>query len=127
MGLEYKGIVWLGIYVEDLAKAIHFYEETLGLTLLGCKEHYAHFDAGAGSLLELFSGGKAHSSPKGPELQSSLSAFLVDDLEQTKAILKDRGVQFTDNEGSFENMRWATLVDPEGNRLEIKEIDSAEQ
>lgn len=122
MDLKYKGIVWLGIYVEDMEKSIHFYEETLGLTLLGRKEDYAHFDAGDGSLLELFSGGKSLSSPKGPKHQSSLSALCVDDLEKTKAILKERGVQFTENEGSFENMRWATLVDPEGNCLEIKEF-----
>lgn len=123
MEIDYKGIVWLGIYVENLGKSIQFYEETLGLTLLGRKESYAHFDAGAGSLLELFSGGKGLSSPKGPERQSSLSALLVDNLEETKATLIDRGVQFTENEGSFENMRWATLVDLEGNCLEIKEID----
>lgn len=122
MGLSYKGMVWLGIYVEDLEKSIQFYEETLGLNLLDRNDHYAHFDAGAGSLLELFSGGTRHGAPKGPDRQSSLTALLVGNLEETKAVLKGRGVQFTDSEGSFENMRWATLVDPEGNCLEIKEI-----
>ena len=54
-----------------------------------------------------------------------MSALLVDNLELTKSILKEKGVEFTENEGTFENMHWATLVDPEGNCIEIKQIDSS--
>lgn len=92
---------------------------------MGRKESYAHFDAGGGSLLELFSGGKKSPSVKSPKLQSCMSALLVDNLELTKSILKEKGVEFTENEGTFENMHWATLVDPEGNCIEIKQIDSS--
>ena len=122
MGIKYKGFVWLGIYVEDIETAIEFYSNTLGFTMLGRKEHYAHFDAGNGSLLELFTEGKASTTPKGTEKQSTMTALLVDNLEKTKAVLKSRGVRFTDNEGVFENQRWATMVDLEGNRIEIKQI-----
>jgi len=123
MNINYKGIIWLGIFVEDLENSIKFYEDILEFNLLGRKDSYAHFDAGGGSLLELFSGGKKAVSAKSPKLQSTMSALLVENLEQTKSILKEKGVVFTDNEGTFENMHWATLVDPEENCIEIKQID----
>jgi len=31
MDINYKGIVWAGIYVEDLDAAVEFYSGTLGL------------------------------------------------------------------------------------------------
>lgn len=122
MNIEYKGIVWVGIYVEDFESSVTFYQKILGLRLIGQKGGYAHFDAGNGALLELFSGGKRHTEEKGVDKQSSMAALLVDNLAKTKEILKSRGVQFTANEGSFENQHWATIVDLEGNCIEIKEI-----
>jgi predicted enzyme related to lactoylglutathione lyase len=124
MKINYKRIIWLGIFVEDLENSIKFYEEILELNLLGLNESYAHFDAGGGSLLELFSGGKKAPSVKSPKKQSCMAALRVDNLELTKSILKEKGVVFTENEGTFKNMHWATLVDPEGNCIEIKQIDS---
>lgn len=125
METNYKGIVWAGIYVEDLELAIGFYKNTLGLSLLGRKADYAHFDAGAGGLLELFSGGKSSPKPKGPEAQSTMAALRVENLAFTEEILRNRSVQFTENSGTFENMSWATIVDLEGNCIEIKEITDA--
>lgn len=125
MEINYRGIVWAGIHVENLELAIGFYENTLGLSLLGRNAHYAHFDAGAGGLLELFSGGKSSPNPKGPEAQSTMAALRVESLALTEEILRKRGVRFTENSGTFENMSWATLVDPEGNCIEIKEIADA--
>ena len=122
MSINYKGIIWAGIFLEDLEEGIKFYQNTLELKLLNRKEDYAHFDAGNGELLELFSEGKASSAPKSTDIQSTLFALRVDDLNFTVETLKNRDVKFTENTGTFENMRWATLVDPEGNCIEIKEI-----
>jgi predicted enzyme related to lactoylglutathione lyase len=125
MDINYRGIIWAGIHVENLELAIRFYRDTLGLSLLGGNAHYAHFDAGADGLLELFSGGKSSPSPKGPKAQSTMVALRVENLAFTEEILRKRGVRFTENSGTFENMSWSTLVDPEGNCIEIKQISEA--
>jgi len=51
-----------------------------------------------------------------------MAALRVENLAFTEATLRERGVRFTENTGTFENMSWATLVDLEGNSIEIKEI-----
>jgi predicted enzyme related to lactoylglutathione lyase len=122
MNVTYSGIAWAGIHVENLEQAIGFYKDTLGLTLLRRTADYAHFDAGADCLLELFSGGKSSTNPKGPEAQSTMVALRVEDLALTEEILRKRGVRFTSNSGTFENMSWSTFVDLEGNCIEIKQI-----
>ena len=56
--MKYQGLIWAGIYVEDLEACILFYQNVLGLPLLGQGKDWAHFDSGAGTLLELFTGGQ---------------------------------------------------------------------
>lgn len=121
--MSYSGIVWAGIYVEDLEKSISFYRDVLGLPLLGQGSEWAHFDAGAGTLLELFMGGKSTQEPKRPDQQSIVLGLRVADLDQAVAELKQRGVPFIPEAGGeYEGTRWAHFFDPEGNRLEVKEI-----
>ncbi len=122
MEIRYKGMIWAGIYVENLESAIGFYRDVLSLPLIRKGTHYAHFDAGAEGLLELFSGGSSSPQPKRPETQSTVFALRVENLKVTEKILRQRSVRFTENSGTFENKHWATLVDPEGNCIEIKEI-----
>jgi catechol 2,3-dioxygenase-like lactoylglutathione lyase family enzyme len=55
--MKYKGFIWAGLLVEDLPASIVFYRDVLGLPLLREGEGWAHFDAGEGAVLELFSGG----------------------------------------------------------------------
>lgn len=120
--MKYRGFAWAGVYVEDLKASIIFYKNVLGLTLLGEGEDWAHFDAGNGSLLELFSGGKARQVAKSADQQSIIFGLRVDDLDSAITVLKRRGIQFTDDFGEFEGTRWAHFLDMEGNGLEIKEI-----
>ena len=54
MSIKYQGIVWAGIFAQDMEASISFYKEVLGLPLLGKGDNWAHFDAGNGELLELF-------------------------------------------------------------------------
>ena len=120
--MKYHGVVWAGVYVEDLKASIIFYENVLGLTLLGMGEDWAHFDAGNGSLLELFSGGTASGEAESADGQAIVLGLRVDNLDSALAELKGRGVQFTDDFGEFEGTRWAHFLDIKGNGLEIKEI-----
>ena len=120
--MKYHGFLWAGVFVENLEASISFYRDVLGLSLLGHEDNWAHFDAGEGALLELFSGGKAVSAPKKADQQSIVLGLLVDELDSAVAELKSKGVNFIGEIGSFENTRWAHFLDAEGNRLEIKEV-----
>lgn len=120
--MKYRGFIWAGVFVEDLSASITFYKDVLGLPLLGEGDDWAHFDAGNGSLLELFSGGKAGQAAKESDQQSIVLGLRVDHLNGAVAELKGRGVQFTEDFGEFEGTRWAHFLDPEGNQLEVKEI-----
>ena len=116
------GIIWAGLQVQDLAIEIAFFRDVVGLKLLRSGEDWAHFQAGGGALFELLSGGQASTGPKGSAHQPLVIAFRVDDLAKEVTALKERGVRFLSEIESFRNQSWATFVDPEGNRLELKEI-----
>jgi predicted enzyme related to lactoylglutathione lyase len=122
--MKYQGFAWAGLFVEDLEAGIAFYRDVIGLPLLGKGDDWAHLDSGNGSLLELFSGGKASGTPKKPDQQSIILGLRVDDLDHAVAELKGRGVRFIGEVGEYAGTRWAHFSDPEGNRLEIKEIPS---
>ena len=121
--MKYLGLVWAGVYVQDLETSISFYQNTLGLPLLGQGTDWAHFDSGAGTLLELFTGGTSAREPKKPHQQSIVVGLRVDDLDEAVARLQEKGVSFNPGEsGEFEGTRWAHFTDPEGNQLEVKEM-----
>lgn len=121
--MQYQGLIWAGVYVEDLDVSMSFYQNTLGLPLLGKGEDWAHFDSGGGTLLELFTGGNRSQEPKKPDQQSIVIGLRVDDLDRAIAQLEQRGVLFIpEASGEYAGTRWAHFSDVEGNRLEIKEI-----
>jgi lactoylglutathione lyase len=121
--MKYQGLIWAGIYVKDLEASISFYQNVLGLTLLDKGEDWAHFDSGAGTLLELFTGGKSTQEPKRPDQQSIILGLRVEDLDLAVAELQQKGVSFIpEGSGEFAGTRWAHFSDIEGNQLEVKEI-----
>lgn len=117
-----QGIIWVGISVEDLAAQIIWYRDVLGLNLRRQGDGWAHFAAGGGAMLELIAGGQASSEAKGVDRQSIAFGLQVSDLDQAMAEMRARGVVLLGEPGQFKNQRWAYFTDPEGNRLEIKEI-----
>jgi predicted enzyme related to lactoylglutathione lyase len=119
-----QGFAWAGIFVEDMESSIVFYRDVLGLRLLNRGDGWVHFDAGNGAMVELFDGGNAQPAPKGPDRQSIVLGLRVDDLQAAYTELSQKGVVFLGEIGQFHETRWAHFTDPEGNRLEIKEISS---
>jgi catechol 2,3-dioxygenase-like lactoylglutathione lyase family enzyme len=120
--LRFQGIIWAGLLVEDLAGAVLFYRDVLGLRLLADDEGGALFDAGGGALFELWPAGRASSSPKTPDQQSLRIALRVEDLDAAVAELRGLGVEFFGGVGEYQGQRWINFADPEGNRLELKEV-----
>jgi predicted enzyme related to lactoylglutathione lyase len=123
--MQYLGFIWCGVMVENLEASVSFYRDVMGLKQLGKGEDWAHFDAGGGALFELMDGGKAAPRPKSANQQPLIPGLRVDDLYRAVAELKQKGVEFVDEIGEFENTRWARFSDPEGNLLEIKEVPEA--
>jgi lactoylglutathione lyase len=121
--MNYRGFIWAGIYVQDLDASISFYRDVLALPLLNRGEDWAHFDSGSETLLELFTGGVSSPRPKKPDAQPVVLGLRVDDLDQSVAELRERGVDFLPGEtGEFAGTRWAHFSDLEGNRLKVKEV-----
>jgi predicted enzyme related to lactoylglutathione lyase len=120
--MRYQGLIWAGLLVADLERAVSFYRDVIGLPLIERDKRCALFDAGSGALFELWPTGSASSSAKTPEQQSLRIALRVDDLDNAVSKLKSRGVQFLGDIGEYEGTRWINFIDPEGNRLELKEV-----
>ena len=112
--------VWsITFYVSDLKKATRFYETTLGLEKKYEFSSYVGFECG---------GGEIGLIPKPKEQSSGSSSttveFLVDDVDRACAELKAKGVKFT---SELHDETWggrqASFKDPDGNILEVTQID----
>lgn len=113
--------VWcITFYVSNLKKAAKFYEEILGLEKKYEYSSYVGFECGGveiGLIPKLTEGQKV--SPLSPSVE-----FLVDDVEKVCKELKKKGVKFI-KELHHEPWggRQATFTDPDGNILEIAQIN----
>jgi predicted enzyme related to lactoylglutathione lyase len=119
--LQPKGIVWAGLYSQDIERLARFYQDVVGLRLIEGDARCKIFDAGAGALFELWGRGTAHTR-KTPAEQSVVIGFLVDDLEAAVAQLRLRGLPADTPIDSYLGTRWAYFTDPEGNRFELKDL-----
>lgn len=110
------------VFVRDIVAARDFYEKRLGLELGhdGTEQGFCRFDTGQVHLVvELVT------PDESPEDQAMVGRFTglsfgVDDVVATHAELSARGVRFS---GAPERQFWggwlATLVDPDGNELQL--------
>lgn len=114
------GIVWVGLFAEDIEKLSAFYTSVVGLKLFEGDADYKIFDAGGNSLFEIW--GKGCSKiKKNPTEQSMIIGFLVDDLEPVVQQLGLRGLAPDTEIKSYLGTRWVYFTDPEGNRFELKD------
>lgn len=113
--------VWcVTFYVSDLKQAIKFYEKTLGLEKKYEYSSYVGFECGG---VEIGLIPKLTEEQKAGPLSPSVG-FLVDDVEKVYNELKDKGVKFIKelHEEPWGG-RQATFTDPDGNILEIVQIN----
>jgi catechol 2,3-dioxygenase-like lactoylglutathione lyase family enzyme len=111
--------VWcVTFYVSDLKRATNFYEKTLGLTKKYEYASYAGFQCG-GLEIGLVPKEKIEQGENSPSIE-----FLVDDVDQFYETLKKRGVNFVE---PLHDEPWggrqASFKDPDGNLLEIVQIN----
>jgi catechol 2,3-dioxygenase-like lactoylglutathione lyase family enzyme len=114
--------VWsVTFYVSDLKRAAKFYEEILGLEKKYEYSSYVGFECG-GVEIGLIP------KPKEEKIRAVSTSpsveFLVDDVDKTYNELKIKGVKFTKK---LHDEPWggrqATFTDPDGNTLEITQIN----
>ena len=119
------GLVCATLPTSDMARSRRFYEDALGLReFRDAPEGGAWYEAGAGTLLHIYE------SVAQPGAQTD-ATFLVEDFEQTIAVLRSRGVAL--EEYDLPGVRtddgvWRTdsgflaawIKDPDGNILGIQ-------
>jgi len=144
-----KGLHHVGITVKDLDESIRFYHDVLGLDF--SNEPSPWFDSpelgpavgvpGAAlrqvsllvgdTTLELLEYKSPPSKTDGPLVSNNLGAshvaFLVEDIEATKAELESKGITFFSDvnvvdEGVLAGWRWVYFSDPDGYPLELVEV-----
>jgi len=113
--------VWcITFYVSDLKRAAEFYEKTLGLEKKYEFSSYVGFECGG---IEIGLIPKIKEKQKVNPLSPSVE-FLVDNVEKTYNELKKKGVKFI--KGLHEEPwggRQATFTDPDGNILEVVQLN----
>ena len=109
---------WVGVVCDDLEDQRRFYEDVLGMRVVGEGEDWIHFDLGTGPEFELV---RRSTEPQYDGVRYQVG-FAVDDIEATRRELVGRGVTpISDILGTRGLGRWAYFKDPEGNVFEIKE------
>jgi catechol 2,3-dioxygenase-like lactoylglutathione lyase family enzyme len=144
-----KGLHHVGITVKDIDASIRFYHDVLGLEF--SNEPSPWFDApelgpavgvpGAAlrqvslilgdTTLELLEYNSPPSETQAPldsnNIGASHVAFVVDDIDATKAELEAKGIEFFSavnvvDEGVLAGWRWVYFADPDGYPLELVEV-----
>ena len=103
--------------VQDMDRAVRFYQEVLGLELKRRDDAmWAELDGGPIRLA-------LHSTREGAAVEpgGAVAAFRIDDLDATTVALKEKGVELV-HQGEVEGYgRFALFPDPDGNLIEIIE------
>jgi catechol 2,3-dioxygenase-like lactoylglutathione lyase family enzyme len=105
--------------VDDMAKSVAFYRDTLGIPVKYESEDWVELDAGNVTIaLRRFGSG-----PEGrPELgvgEGATIVFEVDDIEAAKAELEGKGVKLLGGVFNYGSVKLAAFEDVNGNVLQI--------
>jgi lactoylglutathione lyase len=111
--------IWdVTLTVRDLGRAVHFYQEILGLPLKYRFHDYAGFDVGGVEL-----GLKTWGGLEPPRKGEPIVNFLVDDIDRVCAELAKKGVNFIKGpEDTDWGGRIAIFLDPDGNTIQLSQI-----
>jgi CreA protein len=105
-------------WVSDMDRAVRFYEEAVGLSLVRRDDsNWAEFDAGPARLA-------LHAAIEGRPMApgGATAVFRVEDLDAARTALEARGVEFEEHVGEVQDFaRFASFRDPDGNAVQIIE------
>jgi hypothetical protein len=110
--MNVKGVVWVGTATERFDETDRFFRETMGLTPFHQRPDLSILRLESGAWVEIFGPGDPHFDELG---RGVVVEFLVDDLDEARAELEAKGVEFiTDNHG-WGDYAWARFRGPDGN------------
>lgn len=112
------------LFVENYEACVAFYRDVLQLTVRIVKETLVSFELPNGYLM-VEKGGVGSQQEKSREQNPTVLRFDVESLMPVVNKLEERGVQSSKNSLTFD---WGTIAvfnDPDGNRIELGEINSS--
>jgi len=114
-------IAVVALWARDIAAAVHFYRDVLGLRSVKRRHKRPHFDLG-GVHLVLLEGEPVVAQNAVPS-RFPLVAFAVDDLEAALVRLHEEGIRLPWGVGHDSHSKWAMFHDPAGNLIELVQED----
>ena len=117
----FKKVDYVFFNVDDMAKAVAFYRDKLGIAVTYEAADWVELDAGNVTLALRRYG----SGPEGrPELgvgEGATVAFQVEDIEAARAELEGQGVEFIGGVFEYGTVKLAAFEDLNGNVLQLYE------
>ena len=111
-----KRIAVVGVPAHDVARATHFYRDTLGLQMLPHHAGPPHFKV-EDTFLAVLRHGESTAASGTP-----LVAFEVDEIDRVMSALVTRGVVFEEGVHQDGQARWTAFHDSEDNLLELIQL-----
>ncbi|WP_153463884.1 VOC family protein [Sediminibacillus terrae] len=110
------------LFVEEYEKCIHFYRNVIKLPIRKIKETLVTFDLPNGYLM-VEQGGIGSLQEKQRKQNPTVLRFDVESLTTAVKKLENRGAVFLNRTLQFDWGTIAVLLDPDGNRIELGEIN----
>ena len=117
-----KNLAHVCFVVSDLEKALDFYRDTLDLQEAfdfkneEGEQYGVYLHVGGRNFIELFKGDVEESEAQHSYRHLCLE---VDDIEETAADLRDRGLEVSPVKMGKDHSYQAWITDPDGNRIEL--------
>ncbi|HTK22777.1 MAG TPA: VOC family protein [Gaiella sp.] len=109
--MNVKGIVWVGSATKDYEKTVAFFKDTMGLSPFHEQDDLSILRLKSGEWVEVFGPGDPHFGEfdTGPVVE-----FLVDDLDDARAELESKGVEFLTENHGWGDYLWSHFRGPDG-------------
>jgi predicted enzyme related to lactoylglutathione lyase len=112
-----KQVAYTSYLVEDMDRAVQFYQNVLGFKLLFHREDWSEFDIGGQRLALQKVAVEAEEKSHG----GAVVSFFTESIEREIRNLKDRGVEFAGELEVYSYGKIAWFRDTEGNTLGLYE------
>ncbi|QST01141.1 VOC family protein [Pontibacillus sp. ALD_SL1] len=112
------------LFTEKYEECISFYKDLLQLPVRNVKSTLVSFDLPHGYLM-VEQGGVGSDVEKARNQNPTVVRFDVEDLDEEVQRLEERGGSFKERRLEFEWGTIAVLSDPDGNRIEIGELNDS--
>lgn len=112
------------LFVERYEECVSFYRDKVNLEVRNEKEALTAFNIPNGYLM-VEKGGSGSKNEKSRSRNPVVLRFDVNSIETEVSKLEKRGVKFIDTHLEFEWGTIAVFLDPDGNRIEIGEINES--